>query len=192
MQQEHSAGCTPNETTLSLVGSLPLRALHSKKDILKGMYLCHVQVFILFLVFFCLINSQAEEQVNFPFSFGFKIASSSTPSWYWNWVFRIWGTRRRGAKALTILYPLPIIDKLFHLDVTWYSLLIDIVYQRSTSEPVIPQEVTLTIFLLPLNMFFSITLVVHQMLQDKRLTSVPFLGHWVHSLAVPSSKELTP
>ena len=40
-QQTQVDGSTPKLVILSLVGSLPLRALHSKKEDLNGMFLCH-------------------------------------------------------------------------------------------------------------------------------------------------------
>jgi len=80
MQQEHLAGVTPKAVVLSFVGSFPLKALHKKKETLKGMCLCQMYLCSLLLGLLFLILSHAEAQVNFPLSVSFYIGWSATPS----------------------------------------------------------------------------------------------------------------
>ena len=75
-QQTQAAGWMPRLVILSLVGSLPLRALHNKKEDLKGMFLCHRRELKWFLTLFSLISSKADEQLKPPCVLGFQTAWS--------------------------------------------------------------------------------------------------------------------
>lgn len=43
LQQKHLTGLMPNLISFSLVGSLPLRSLHTKCEALKGIFLCQIR-----------------------------------------------------------------------------------------------------------------------------------------------------
>ena len=74
-QQTKVAGWMP-KVILSLVGSLPLRALYNKKEYSKGMFLCHREELKWFLALFSLISSKADEQLKPPCVLGFQTAWS--------------------------------------------------------------------------------------------------------------------
>lgn len=80
IQQEQVAGSIPKKIVLSLVGSFLLKALHKRKEILKGMCLCQMRLLVIVFGFFCLMISHAEEHVNIPLAVGFRTASSKIPS----------------------------------------------------------------------------------------------------------------
>lgn len=100
LQQEQWAGFTPKVVILSWVGSFALSALQTRKETLKGICFCRMKELRLALIPFFLINSQADELVNFTFSVAFQIASYLTPSWYWIRVPNFRGIRLRDTFCL--------------------------------------------------------------------------------------------
>lgn len=94
-----SKGCN-----ISLVGSLVLKALHKRKEILKGICLCQMWLLRMFLSFFCLHVLQAELHEENPFSSGFHTVVSLTPGWNWSLKLKSRGLGEGALPALKSLF----------------------------------------------------------------------------------------
>lgn len=77
-QQKHIVGSIPNLLRHSLVSSFFVRALHTRKENLKGIYLFQVYLFTI-VWYLCSLTTSQEDHENFPQSVSFQIGWSVVP-----------------------------------------------------------------------------------------------------------------